>query len=263
MSSVDFDNGRGELLPFPLDTDDREAQRNYVRLLCAVTGLDTSNLAKVAGKVPSTLNKFMNPQRPVKHNLSAKTLGSIRRAAIRELHGKFGDDPERIIAHVNHVLATRVSNDTKEGAPRGGRNSASLFQPEPQDFRRPLPHSDLNRISICAVEEGRLVDIGGTRRPRSLENVKGGYAIYMPGTHMRPRYNPGWLLYINPHKPPIQGRDVVVYRRDGSFAIGQFDREELNGDVVIRWGVDEKAPEVLIVHTDLDKIHLIVGADQE
>ena len=40
------------------------------------------------------------------------------------------------------------------------------------------------------------------------------YALYMVGRSMSPRYEPGWLLHINPGRPPISGRDIVIYKRN-------------------------------------------------
>src|SRR5258708_28429563 len=59
------------------------------------------------------------------------------------------------------------------------------------------------------LEDGR---IGYTPRPAILSGVRSAYAIYMVGDSMEPRYEPGWLLHVNPFKPPIRGRDVVVYK---------------------------------------------------
>ena len=56
--------------------------------------------------------------------------------------------------------------------------------------------------------------IGYTPRPANLAGVRDAYAIYMVGDSMEPRYTQGWLLHVNPFKPPIRGRDVVVYKKD-------------------------------------------------
>src|SRR3979411_2572638 len=44
--------------------------------------------------------------------------------------------------------------------------------------------------------------IGYTPRPSNLSGVRGAYAIYMVGAGMEPRYEQGWLLHVNPYKPP-------------------------------------------------------------
>ena len=54
--------------------------------------------------------------------------------------------------------------------------------------------------------------IGFTDRPPVLKGVDGGYAVRVIGQCMKPRYEPGWLVYIDPNRRLKAGRDVVVYR---------------------------------------------------
>ena len=44
----------------------------------------------------------------------------------------------------------------------------------------------------------------------------------MVGDSMEPRYEQGWLLHVNPFKPPTRGRDVVVYKQGQVVLIKQF-----------------------------------------
>ena len=65
-------------------------------------------------------------------------------------------------------------------------------------------------IRRCFSKTGR----SATRRgPANLGGVRAAYAIYMVGDSMEPRYEQGWLLHVNPFKPPTRGRDVVVYKQ--------------------------------------------------
>jgi len=90
--------------------------------------------------------------------------------------------------------------------------------------------------------------------------VRDAYAIYMTGDSMEPRYEQGWLLHVNPLKPPIRGRDVVVYKKDQSVLIKQFiswnDKElvlrQFNPEEILR-----------IAREDVVECHRIVGVDQE
>jgi phage repressor protein C with HTH and peptisase S24 domain len=82
----------------------------------------------------------------------------------------------------------------------------------------------------------------------------------MVGDGMEPRYEQGWLLHVNPFKPPTRGRDVVVYKTDKSVLIKQF----------VRWDNDEMflqqlnpATTLRLSRADVVECHLIVGVDQE
>jgi phage repressor protein C with HTH and peptisase S24 domain len=90
--------------------------------------------------------------------------------------------------------------------------------------------------------------------------VRDAYAIYMVGDSMEPRYNQGWLLHVNPFKPAIRGRDVVVYKKDQAVLIKQF--VGWNGDTLVlrQLNPDET---LRIPRGDVVECHLIVGVDQE
>jgi phage repressor protein C with HTH and peptisase S24 domain len=77
---------------------------------------------------------------------------------------------------------------------------------------------------------------------------------------MEPRYDPGWLLHVNPFKPPIRGRDVVVHRKDKSVLIRQFVGWDSDALVLRQL---HPARELKIPRDDVAECHLIVGVDQE
>jgi phage repressor protein C with HTH and peptisase S24 domain len=102
--------------------------------------------------------------------------------------------------------------------------------------------------------------IGYTTRPSNLSGVRAAYAIYMVGDSMEPRYEPGWLLHVNPFKPPTRGRDVVVYKRGQAVLIKQFVGWE--GDVLLLRQLNPP-DNIRIPRAEVQECHLIVGADQE
>ena len=102
--------------------------------------------------------------------------------------------------------------------------------------------------------------IGYTPRPASLAGVRLAYALYMVGDSMEPRYEPGWLLHVNPFKPPTRGRDVVVYKQSDAVLIKQFVGWE--GDTLVLRQLNPS--ETLRIPRDqVRECHLVVGADQE
>ncbi len=102
--------------------------------------------------------------------------------------------------------------------------------------------------------------IGYTPRPANLDGVRSAYAIYMVGDSMEPRYEQGWLLHVNPFKPPIRGRDVVVYKSGQAVLIKQFIGWQGDELVLRQLNPDEtlRIPRVEVV-----ECHLVVGVDQE
>jgi phage repressor protein C with HTH and peptisase S24 domain len=77
---------------------------------------------------------------------------------------------------------------------------------------------------------------------------------------MEPRYEQGWLLHVNPFKPPTRGRDVVVYKKDQSVLIKQF--VGWNDDALVLRQLNPEAT-LRIARDELAECHLIVGVDQE
>ena len=55
---------------------------------------------------------------------------------------------------------------------------------------------------------GEVVDY--VPRPPALAGAPNGYATYVIGTSMEPRYHPGELIYVHPGKPVTAGAYVLV-----------------------------------------------------
>lgn len=51
-------------------------------------------------------------------------------------------------------------------------------------------------------------------RPMALAGKKDIYALYVVGSSMEPRYFAGDIVFIDPHRPPRQGDDVIIQTRD-------------------------------------------------
>ena len=102
--------------------------------------------------------------------------------------------------------------------------------------------------------------IGYTPRPTNLAGVRGAYAIYMIGDSMEPRYEQGWLLHVNPFKPPTRGRDIVVYKTDDAVLIKQFVRWD--SDALVLRQLNPPI-ELRIPRDEVRDCHLVVGVDQE
>ena len=256
------------VIPFPL-TDDREEIARYVRFLCAVTDWNPTQLARAAGVAPSTVNRYIDLENPIKHTLSTKTLAALQRVAFERLKSVHPQDFDALVAHVNYVLTTPYLNRVREGVPARVPTTASLFSPEPPNFRRPLPVTDpLDQIPIRSAGRGGEEQevfpedgpIGWVRRPASLVGFANGYAIYMVGDSMEPRYQQGWLLFVNPNKPPVKGRDVVIYKVGNGVMVKEFVARR-GGKVFLRQL--NPAQDIEIPDDQVRDIHLIIGVDQE
>ena len=55
---------------------------------------------------------------------------------------------------------------------------------------------------------GEVID--RVRRPPGVAAASGIFAVYVAGDSMAPRFDPGDLVYVNPHLPARPGTDVIV-----------------------------------------------------
>lgn len=50
--------------------------------------------------------------------------------------------------------------------------------------------------------------------PPELVHVKNAFAVWVVGDSMSPRFEPGWIAYVNPHRPAVAGNDVLLIRKE-------------------------------------------------
>ena len=203
-------------------------------------GATQADLARHLGLAPSAVSRVLKGERQV------KALEAVQIAAF------LGVPAEEVLRHA--------------GEPGGGAPARRQRPPRPPPFETGAVRGD--RIPIRSAARGggeqqMFLDdgpIGYTPRPANLGGVRGAYAIYMVGDSMEPRYEQGWLLHVNPFKPPTRGRDVVVYKTGQAVLIKQF--VGWHGDELVLRQLNPEA-ELRIPRADVVECHLIVGVDQE
>src|SRR5690349_13317393 len=179
------------------------------------SGLSQADLARHLRLAPSAVSRMIRGDRQM------KILEAVQTAAL------LGVSQEEVLRH---------AGAESEGQPRPipgrrGRPPRSITASPTAPRGEPIPIRSARRGA--ADQEIVLLDgsTGFTPRPANLIGVPGAYAIYMIGDAMEPRYQQGWLLHINPFKPPTRGRDVVVYKKGQVVLISQFVHWE--GDALV------------------------------
>jgi phage repressor protein C with HTH and peptisase S24 domain len=141
---------------------------------------------------------------------------------------------------------------------RGRPRRAATQSPARSAGVEPIPiRSMTNAGDALFLSQG---PIGYTARPPNLRGVRDAYATYMVGDTMQPRYEQGWLLHVNPFKPPSRGRDAVVLKQGEAMVIGQFVSWEADALVLRQLN---PPGELRIPRAEGIGCHLIVGVDQE
>lgn len=135
-------------------------------------------------------------------------------------------------------------------------------KPPPQ---RPRDDSDMIPVRSAARggsdQEMFLSDgpIDWLPRPYRLLNVHEPYALYMVGESMIPRYWPGQILYVNPHRPATPGRGVVVTKANHAVLVKEFVRRSNHEVHLHQYNPDQQ------IEVDLDEVrdvHTIVQVDE-
>jgi phage repressor protein C with HTH and peptisase S24 domain len=215
-------------------------------------GASQADLARHLRLAPSAVSRMFKGERQMKPIEIAHTASFL------------GVPQNEVLSHiVESTTSTRAAD-----APAPGRGRPPSVRPPATASSPPNLLHPPDRIPIRSGARGGsdqemfLEDgpIGYTSRPANLGGVRSAYAIYMVGDSMVPRYEPGWLLHINPFKPPTRGRDVVVYKEGQSVLIKQFVGWE--GDTLVLHQLNP--PDTLRIPRDqVRECHLVVGVDQE
>jgi phage repressor protein C with HTH and peptisase S24 domain len=96
-------------------------------------------------------------------------------------------------------------------------------------------------------------------RPPILRNARDAYAIYVVGDSMVPRYRAGFLLHINPYKPPRRDLGVVIYKRDQAVLIKEFV-ELTDRHLIVRQF--NPACEITLDRAEVAEFHTVVGTEE-
>jgi len=199
-------------------------------------GLSQADLARHLRLAPSAVSRMLKGDRQMKLLEAAQTASFLG------------------------VSQDEVLRRASGGPRRGGRPPLATTQLRQMTGTEPIPVRSAARgggDQEMFLEDG---PIGYTPRPSNLNGVRGAYAIYMIGDSMEPRYQQGWLLHVNPFKPAIRGRDVVVYKKDKAALIKQFVGWERDALVLRQLN---PARELKIPREEVAEVHLVVGVDQE
>lgn len=107
-----------------------------------------------------------------------------------------------------------ASQDTDRSNDLEGTPNARPSLSEAPDFHFLSKDIPVLGTVECGSDGVFLMNEGGpidhVRRPPGQMNRKGIYCIYVEGSSMEPVYETGDLVYVDPHRPPQAGRDVVI-----------------------------------------------------
>lgn len=212
-------------------------------------GASQADLARHLRLAPSAVSRMLKGERQMKQ---------LETVHIAEF---LGLSTEEVLRHAVEATVPPRGGEMPRG--RGRPPSTASSSATPAALARGPDQIPIRSGARGGTDQEMFLEdgpIGYTSRPSNLAGVRSAYAIYMVGDSMVPRYEPGWLLHINPFKPPTRGRDVVVYKEGQVVLIKQFIGWE--GDALVLGQLNP--PDTLrIPRAQVRECHLVVGTDQE
>jgi len=208
-----------------------------------------ADLARHLRLAPSAVSRMMKGERQM------KLLEAVQIADF------LGISQEEVLRHAGDAGTPPPAGEMPRG--RGRPPSTSTSSGSATALARTPEQIPIRSAARGGTDQEMFLEdgpIGYTPRPANLGGVRSAYAIYMVGDSMEPRYEPGWLLHINPFKPPTRGRDVVVYKEGQAVLIKQFLRWDSDALVLRQLNPPE---ELRIPRDTILECHLVVGVDQE
>jgi phage repressor protein C with HTH and peptisase S24 domain len=131
-----------------------------------------------------------------------------------------------------------------------GPDAARRVRPDMQasEFREadvPLPRMPLKDVPVLGTAAGGDYEKGAfqltpdavdyVRRPPGLLSAKEIYALYVEGSSMIPRFEPGELIYVNPNRPVRPGDYAIIQEQVDEDTIRGFVKQfvKRSGDWII------------------------------
>lgn len=196
---------------------------------------DASSVGVLANRKPSISGKISGmPETPILHRrinerLTAMNLSAYAASkkatknpdAIRQIFAGHQPSAARLAA-IADVLETTaewlMGHDlppAKVAAPRSTYNAQQLPQDVPvlgtalgADFAPDYDGMDEQSIEIHMIDSSDTIDY--LRRPAAIASRRDVYGLYIAGSSMSPRFEPGDPVYVDPRRAPSIGDDVIV-----------------------------------------------------
>lgn len=154
-------------------------------------GKSQRGLAVAMGIDPTAVSRLLNGQRQLKAN------------EVPKVEAYLNASPES--THKSKQNNTSLDRGVALASTGGGTAEGAR-----------LPQLPVLGMAECGPDgwslfNGDLVEL--VTMPANLVGVKGAYGVYIQGESMSPRYRPGEIAHIHPHKPLTVGAYVLVQKK--------------------------------------------------
>jgi phage repressor protein C with HTH and peptisase S24 domain len=197
--------------------------KNRISVLCAEHEISVAELARQLEINPATLRTYKRQERQPRLKL-AQRIANVFSVSVEEVLGISEEDD---LSSNSETFTIPLYGSAEAGLGSDVTNVAS-----PVDFIDPHP---------------------------AIRNNKGGYACYVVGTSMEPRFQQGEIVYASPGRPPKQEDDVIVQMKKGEEITAIIKRFISLDDAGITLHQLNPDSEITIDKTEITAIHVIIG----
>lgn len=197
--------------------------RQRIESRLAELGRSASDVSKKSTGSPDTIRSWLNhPERSPRIDTLAKVAAELQTTP-EWLQGRDTSEIAPNVAPAPVEIPSRSSmpNDVEVLGTAAGSHAGGAFQ-----------------------FEGGVIDY--VRRPPALAGARDVYALYIEGSSMEPRYMPGELVIVHPHRPPRMGDAVIVQFRTGEHAPIQAMIGFFQGRTATRVKLRKLNPEAMV-----------------
>jgi len=232
-------------------TDEAAAFRKRISQLAAELGASMESVSRAAGLHKTYLRKTLAREGAIP---KLETLEKLAKA--------MSTTPDWLLGRADAPTADTPASSLPVYEVRHASVAAPARSAMPADV--PVMGTAAGSTLSGAFQlQGGVIDY--VRRPPALAGARDIYALYVEGSSMEPRYFPGELVYVNPHKPPRIGDTVIVQEGNGDPAsitasIGVLHRRA-NGIVTLR-KYNPPDAEITISVTRITAMHRVLTPNE-
>lgn len=222
--------------------DSADKVRDRLNALVLAKGVSLRALSEHLGRGSGYLNDFIKKRSPL----------NLEMGDALKLAKKLGVPPTELGVDGNVV-------DISQQSVAGEAKPSLTF-----DYReRQPPVKDLPiRGHTRAGTVGMFIDQGNhwgfAMRPESLRGVLDAYAVRVVDHSMEPRYRPGNVLAVDPHRRPEPGDNVVIQLQNDEAYVKELVRRTEKAIICRQFNPPEN---VEFKPSQVKAMHMVVGID--
>lgn len=209
------------------DDKTAEARRAQLRRFMEARELKPSAWARAAGlKSDGVIRNFLSGASKTMTLDTISKLAAAEKVSVTDIFPGVEISPAAVASRAGNKFVPEITNAGVTSIP-----GMSAIETWPKD----LPIKGHAKGGL----EGFFLDQGDThgmaRRPPALVGINDAFAVYVHDDSMYPAFEPGQVVWINPHHPIAPENNVVIEMHDGQAFIKRLKRRTAKQIICMQW----------------------------